>query len=74
MTPSNDPTFNLAEITAEIDRNTNTAHQAGVDTLHQMFPDIEREVAGVILDSCQNDLGQAIDRYVIHCLLVMQSL
>lgn len=62
MTPSEDPTFNFTELTAEIDRNTTTARQAGIDTLHQMFPDIDREIAGVILDSCQNDLGQAIDR------------
>ncbi|KAH8086424.1 hypothetical protein HD553DRAFT_270955, partial [Filobasidium floriforme] len=62
MTPSDDPTFNFTELTAEIDRNTTTARQAGIDTLHQMFPDIDREIAGVILDSCQNDLGQAIDR------------
>jgi hypothetical protein len=64
MTPSDDPTFNFTELTAEIDRNTTTARQAGIDTLHQMFPDIDREIAGVILDSCQNDLGQAIDRWV----------
>ncbi|KAJ9124257.1 hypothetical protein QFC22_001056 [Naganishia vaughanmartiniae] len=61
-TPSNDPTFNFSEITAEIDRTHATARQAGIETLHQMFPNIEEEVVGVILDSCGGELGLAIDR------------
>ncbi|KAJ9106263.1 hypothetical protein QFC21_001408 [Naganishia friedmannii] len=61
-TPSNDPTFNFSEITAEIDRTHATARQAGIETLHQMFPNIEEEIVGVILDSCGGELGLAIDR------------
>lgn len=62
QTPSNDPTFNFNEVTAEIDRTHATARQAGVETLHQMFPTLDEEVAGMVLDGCNGDLGQAIDR------------
>ncbi len=58
----NDPTFNLSALTAEIDRTIATARQAGIQTLHQMFPSLDEDVAGVVLDSCEGDLGMAIDR------------
>jgi hypothetical protein len=65
----NDPTFNLSALTAQIDRTTATARQAGIETLHQMFPSLDEDVAGVVLDSCDGDLGMAIDRYVAQQVL-----
>jgi hypothetical protein len=49
-------------LTAEIDRTHLAARQASIETLNQMFPAIDEEVAGVVLDSCGGDLGLAIDR------------
>lgn len=61
-TPDVDPTFNFEALTAEIDRTHATAREAGVDTLRQMFPAMDGEVAGMVLDGCDGDLGMAIDR------------
>ena len=36
--------------------------RANVQTLHQMFPAFDEEVAEAVLEGCGDDLGIAIDR------------
>lgn len=36
--------------------------QANVQTLHQMFPNLDEEVLAAVLEGCGEDLGVAIDR------------
>ncbi|ORY35512.1 hypothetical protein BCR39DRAFT_563092 [Naematelia encephala] len=40
---------------------TQTRH-ANVQTLHQMFPDLDEDIAEAVLEGCGDDLGLAIDR------------
>jgi hypothetical protein len=36
--------------------------RANVQTLHQMFPDLDEDVVEAVLEGCGDDLGVAIDR------------
>ena len=54
-----------AQLQTTMDMSQETHAQtrrANVLTLHQMFPDLDEEVAEAVLEGCGEDLGVAIDR------------
>ncbi|GFZ50888.1 Vacuolar protein sorting-associated protein 9a [Saitozyma sp. JCM 24511] len=66
-TPSADiplPDFS-SELQTTLDASSEAYEQtrrANVQTLHQMFPDLDEEVLEAVLEGCGDDLGVAIDR------------
>ncbi len=59
------PDFSALQIQSTMDMSQETYAQtrrANVQTLHQMFPDLDEEVAEAVLEGCGDDLGVAIDR------------
>ena len=59
------PDFSAAVIQSTMDMSQETYAQtrrANVQTLHQMFPDLDEEVVEAVLEGCGDDLGIAIDR------------
>lgn len=40
----------------------NQTRRANVQTLHQMFPELDEEIVEDVLEGCGDDLGVAIDR------------
>ncbi|KZT56858.1 hypothetical protein CALCODRAFT_435090 [Calocera cornea HHB12733] len=60
--PEADDAFDFAAISAEIDRAHDAAQQAGRDTLLQIFPGLDGEVADMVLEANNGDLGRSIDK------------
>lgn len=59
------PDFSSEQIQSTLDMSQEAYAQtrrANVQTLHQMFPALDEEVAEAVLESCGDDLGVAIDR------------
>jgi len=59
------PDFSSDEIQSTIDMSQEAyaqSRRANVQTLHQMFPDLDEEVVEAVLEVSGDDLGQAIDR------------
>ena len=56
-----DPLPEFAEMQLQPD-TTLYERQANVQTLHQMFPNLDEEVLAAVLEGCGEDLGVAIDR------------
>lgn len=67
-TPSGDvplPDFSSLQLRETLESSQEAYEQtrrANVQTLHQMFPDLDEDVVEAVLDSCGDDLGLAIDR------------
>jgi len=59
------PDFSSEQIQSTLDMSQEAyaqSRRANVQTLHQMFPALDEEVAEAVLESCGDDLGVAIDR------------
>lgn len=59
------PNFSTEELQTTLDMSQEVYAQArrgNVQTLHQMFPDLDEDVVEAVLESCNEDLGMAIDR------------
>nr|ODN91886.1 vacuolar protein sorting-associated protein 9 [Cryptococcus depauperatus CBS 7841] len=66
-TPSSDilPEFSDMQLQNTIEHSQETFDQtrrANVQTLHQMFPNLDEDLVGDVLEGCGDDLGVAIDR------------
>lgn len=66
MTPRDAPLdFSSDEIQSTLEYSQeayNQTRQANIQTLHQMFPALDEEIAEAVLSSSGDDLGVAIDR------------
>lgn len=66
MTPRDAPLdFSSDEIQSTLEYSQeayNQTRQANIQTLHQMFPELDEEIAEAVLSSSGDDLGVAIDR------------
>ena len=59
------PDFSAVQYQSTMDMSqeaTAQTRRANVQTLHQMFPALDEEVAEAVLEGCGDDLGIAIDR------------
>jgi hypothetical protein len=59
------PDFSSEQIQSTLDMSQEAyaqSRRANVQTLHQMFPALDEEVAEAVLESSGDDLGVAIDR------------
>ncbi|EJU03773.1 hypothetical protein DACRYDRAFT_21223 [Dacryopinax primogenitus] len=57
-----DEAFDFAALSAEIDRAHDAAQASGRDTLLQIFPGLDGELADVVLEATNGDLGLSIDK------------
>lgn len=55
------PNLDIAGLQAEIDRAHERAAVASKETLRQIFPDVDDEVMGWVLEANEGDLGKSIE-------------
>jgi len=59
------PDFSSHQLQSTLEQSQEAYSQtraANVQTLHQMFPDLDEDIVAAVLEGCGDDLGVAIDR------------
>jgi hypothetical protein len=63
--PVPDFSFSPQQIQETVEASQETyeyTRRANIQTLHQMFPQLDAEILEAVLEGCNEDLGTAIDR------------